>query len=178
MEYNVEQAVEILRNTPTVLRTMLHDVSDVWAYSNYGPDTWSPFDIIGHLIHGERTDWVPRAKIILEHGETQPFEPFDRYAQLETSKGKTRGDLLDEFASIRTENIETLLSMRLTDEQFARRGTHPALGSATLRELLAMWAVHDLNHIAQMAKAMAFQYRDQVGPWLAYASILRPPNPA
>ncbi len=178
MEYNVEQAVEILRNTPTVLRAMLHDVSDVWAYSNYGPDTWSPFDIVGHLIHGERTDWLPRAKIILEHGEAKPFEPFDRYAQLETSKGKTIGDLLDEFESIRAENIDTLLSMRLTDEQFARRGTHPALGSATLRELLTMWTVHDLNHIAQMAKAMAFQYRDQVGPWLAYTSILRPPNPA
>lgn len=178
MEYKVEQAVEILRNTPTVLRTMLHDVSDVWAYSNYGPATWSPFDIVGHLIHGERTDWVPRAKIILEHGEATPFEPFDRYAQLETNKGKTIGDLLDEFESVRAENIETLFAMRLTDDQLARRGTHPALGSATLRELLAMWAVHDLNHIAQMAKAMAFQYRDQVGPWLAYASILRPPDPA
>ena len=138
MEYNVEQAVEILRNTPTVLRTMLHDVSDAWAYSNYGPDTWSPFDIVGHLIHGERTDWVPRAKIILEHGEATPFEPFDRYAQLETNKGKTIGTLLDEFEFIRAENIETLLSMQLTDGQYAGRGTHPTRESAHLRTLCAM----------------------------------------
>jgi hypothetical protein len=177
MEFRVEQAVAILRNTPRVLRILLSDLSEPWVLNNYGADTFSPFDVVGHLIHGEKTDWIPRAKIILEHGESQPFEPFDRYAMYKDSQGKTIEDLLDEFEARRLESIDELLAMNLGEEQLELRGTHPALGRVTMRELLATWVTHDLNHIAQICKAMAFQYRDQVGPWLAYISILKPPNP-
>jgi uncharacterized damage-inducible protein DinB len=177
MKYSVKKAVEVLSNTPNVLATMLRGVSDEWSLSNYGEDTWSAFDIVGHLIHGERADWIPRMRIILEHGESRPFDPFDRYAQVKENKGKTIANLLAEFARLRAENIETLLAMKLTDEQLDKRGTHPALGQVMLRELLSAWVVHDLNHVAQIAKAMAFQYENQVGPWQAYLSILRPPNP-
>jgi len=177
MQYSVNQAIEIIEKTPRVLATMCDGVSDEWTHNNYGPETWSVFDIVGHLIHGEKTDWIPRMRIILEHGESKPFEPFDRFAQFKDSKGKTLADLLSEFESHRRECIETLRSLNLTEQQLDLRGTHPALGPATLRELLAAWVVHDLNHIAQTAKAMAFQYADQVGPWRQYLSVLRPPDP-
>lgn len=173
MEFRIEQAIEILKTTPHVLRASVKDVSDCWVHNNYGEKTFSPFDIVGHLIHGERTDWLVRAKIILEHGESKPFEPFDRYAMYEDSKGKTITELLDTFADLRRENIESLAALNLSEQQLDLRGTHPELGTVTIRNLLAMWAVHDLNHIAQMAKAMAFQYRDKVGPFLEYASILK-----
>lgn len=177
MEFRIDQATEILKNTPSVLRALLSDVSEPWSHNNYGENTFSPFDVVGHLIHGERTDWMPRARIILEHGESKAFEPFDRYAQLEASKGKTIGALLDAFETLRKDNLDALRQMHLTPEQLRLRGSHPALGTVTLENLIATWAVHDLNHFAQIAKAMAFQYRDRVGPWLAYASILKPPNP-
>jgi hypothetical protein len=156
---------------------MLTDLPDPWITSNYGPDTFSPFDVVGHLIHGERTDWIPRARIILEHGESRPFEPFDRYAMYEASRGQSITQLLDTFDTLRRENVQALLNMNLSADDLQKRGTHPALGAVTLGELLAAWVVHDLNHIAQIAKAMAFQYRDQVGPWQAYLSILSPPDP-
>ena len=143
-----------------------------WTHRNYGETTFSPFDVVGHLIHGEKTDWMPRLRIILEHGEEVPFEPFDRFAQSEASRGKTLADLLSEFERLRAENLATLRGLELTPRQLALRGMHPALGSVTAQELIATWVVHDLNHLKQIAKAMAWQYRDDVGPWRAYLPIL------
>lgn len=173
MQFQLDRAIEVLSRTPTVLRSMLGDLSEPWVQSNYGEKTFSPFDVVGHLIHGERTDWMPRAKIILEHGESRPFDTFDRYAMYEASRGKTIGELLDTFESLRRQNVRDLKALGLSESQLALRGTHPQLGPVTMRELLSMWVVHDLNHIAQIAKAMAHQYHDEVGPWLAYASILK-----
>ena len=173
MQLQIPDAIEVLERTPSVLRAMLGGLSDRWVRSNYGDKTFSPFDVVGHLIHGERTDWMVRAKFILEHGDTKPFEPFDRYAMYEASAGKTIGELLDTFDSLRRGNVEDLKTLNLTPEKFSLRGLHPRLGPVTMEALLTMWVVHDLNHIAQIAKAMAFQYRDRVGPWLTDASILR-----
>ena len=177
MKYSVERAVEVLSNTPDVFKTMLRGTGEAWSHNNYGRNTWSVFDIVGHLIHGEKTDWIPRMRIILRYGKSRPFDPFDRFAQETESKGKAISALLAEFARLRGENIEALLAMKLTENELDEYGTHPALGQATLRELLAAWVVHDLNHVSQMAKAMAFQYEEQVGPWRAYLSILKPPDP-
>jgi hypothetical protein len=173
LKFQLEQAIEVLRRTPSVLRSMLSGLSDPWVFNNYGPETFSPFDVVGHLIHGERADWIARARIILEQGEGRTFDPFDRYAMYEASKGKTLAELLDTFESLREENVRTLESMPLTPEKLALRGTHPALGAVTLENLLTTWVVHDLNHVAQIAKAMASQYREAVGPWEAHLSILR-----
>jgi hypothetical protein len=151
---------------------LLRDLPESWVLANEGTDTWSAFDILGHLIHGEETDWVPRAKIILEHGESRAFEPFDRFAQFEKSKGKSTTALLDEFASLRKQNLAALVQMNITQDQLARRGKHPELGSVTIRELLATWVVHDLSHIAQAARVMCKQYSEAVGPWKQYLPIL------
>jgi len=172
MPFEIEHAIEVLERTPAVLRSLLAGLSDHWVRSNYGPETFSPFDVVGHLIHGEKTDWMIRAHVILEHGEAAPFAPFDRYAMYRESEGKSIAALLDEFASLRKQNLDKLRALNLTPEVLDRRGTHPALGRVTLRELLATWVVHDLNHIHQIAKAMAFQYRGEVGPWKEYLSIL------
>ena len=173
MTFKVDQAIEVLSRTPAVLRAMLQGVSEPWIVNNYGKKTFSPFDVVGHLIHGERTDWIPRTRIILEHGVSKPFEPFDRYAQYEHSKGKTIDELLDAFDTLRRENVAELRSMNLTAEQLALRGMHPELGTVTLEQLLATWVVHDLNHIHQLAKCMAFQYRDNMGPWLEWATVIK-----
>lgn len=175
MNYQLDEALEVLTATPEVLRAMLEQKDSKWVLSHYGPKTFSPFDVVGHLIHGEKTDWIPRARNILEHGESRPFEPFDRYAMYEESKGKSIGDLLDEFEELRAQNIGLLRAMNVRPEQLSLTGMHPALGRVTLGQLLATWVVHDLNHIAQIAKAMAFQYGSEVGPWREYLSILRPP---
>lgn len=172
MHYSAGSAIEVLWRTPTVLQSMLGGLSDSWVLSNYGDKTFSPFDVVGHLIHGERTDWIPRARIIFDHGESVPFESFDRHAQYESSEGKTLADLLDTFADLRAANIDALRAMDLTPAKLALRGRHPELGTVTLENHLATWVTHDLNHIAQIAKAMAYQYRSAVGPWLAYISIL------
>lgn len=172
MKFQLDSAIEILERTPGVLRAMLGGVGEPWVMSNYGADTFSPFDVVGHLIHGERTDWMPRTRIILEHGESRPFDPFDRYAMYETSKGKTIGELLDTFESLRRDNVDALRGLALTPEDLARCGTHPELGTVTLENLLATWTLHDLNHIHQIAKAMAYQLRDGVGPWIEYITIL------
>jgi hypothetical protein len=140
--------------------------------SNYGAATFSPFDVVGHLIHGEQTDWMVRVRVILEHGEARPFAPFDRYAMFEASKGKSMTELLRTFALLRAKNLADLRALHLTPEKLDGRGTHPALGGVTLRQLLAAWVVHDLNHLHQIAKAMAFQYQQEVGPWREYLSIL------
>ena len=172
MDFDLKHAIEILGRTPVVLNSLLRDLPESWLVQNEGPETWSPYDVVGHLIHGEETDWIPRAKIILEHGEARPFEPFDRVAMFEKSKGKTITELLDTFARVRAENLRELRTMNLTPALLARRGTHPELGTVTLKQLLATWVVHDLGHIRQVVRVMAKQYRDEVGPWKAYLAIL------
>jgi hypothetical protein len=168
----IADTIAILRNTPGVLRSLLRDLDAKWINNNYGDATFSPFDDVGHLIHGEKADWIPRARMILEFGESRTFEPLDRYAMYEVSKDKSIGDLLDEFESLRHENLRSLHEMILTDADLDRRGKHPELGPVTLRQLLATWPVHDLNHIHQIVKCMAWQYRDEIGPWRAYVGVL------
>src|SRR5215211_6994703 len=172
MNLELEHVTEILRRTPSTLNSLLRDLPEPWLVNNEGPGTWSPYDIIGHLIHGEETDWIPRAKIILDHGETRPFEPFDRVAMFEESKGKPIGELLDTFARLRAENLRELQKLSLTTDLLEKRGMHPELGVVTMKQLLATWVAHDLGHIRQVVRVMAKQYRDEVGPWKAYLSIL------
>ena len=172
MEFELAQAIEILQRTPATLNSLLRDLSEQWLVQNEGPDTWSPYDVMGHLIHGEETDWIPRAKIILEHGETSAFEPFDRVAMFEESKGKSIVELLDTFAQLRAANVRELQSMNLTPDLLGKRGRHPELGVVTLRQLLSTWVVHDLGHIRQVVRVMSKQYGAAVGPWKAYLSIL------
>ena len=172
MEFDLARTLAILERTPATFRALLGGLPDELARANEGPDTFSPFDNLGHLIHGERTDWIPRARIILAQGAERRFTPYDRFAQFRESKGKTSGMLLDELASLRAENLATLRSWKLTDAQLALTGEHPALGTVTLRQLLATWVAHDLGHIAQVARVMAKQYREAVGPWREYLPVL------
>jgi hypothetical protein len=172
MSFSLPDTLDILERTPAVLGALLRGTSTAWHANNEGPGTWSAFDVVGHLIHGEETDWVPRARIILEHGEARPFEPFDRFAQLDRFAGWTLDRLLDRFAELRQANLETVKSWHLTEAQLALPGRHPELGAVTLRQLLATWAVHDLNHIAQIARVLAKRYTEEVGVWRAYLSIL------
>ena len=172
MEFELEQAIEILRRTPATLNSLLRDLPEPWLVHNEGPETWNPYDIVGHLIHGEETDWLPRAKIILDHGQTRPFEPFDRVAMFEKSKGKSIAELLDTFTRLRAENLSELQKLSQTADLLQKRGMHPELGVVTMKQLLATWVVHDLGHIRQVVRVMAKQYRDEVGPWKAYLSIL------
>jgi PAS domain-containing protein len=172
MEFILDDAIRILRRTPETLRALLAALPDQWARCDEGPDTWSPFDVLGHLIHGEKTDWVPRALSILEYGESQVFEPFDRFAQFGDSRGKSLGTLLDEFTALRIKNVETIEALHLTDDELERTGLHPDFGRVTLAQLLATWAVHDLGHIVQISRTMARQYDAQVGPWKKYLRVL------
>jgi uncharacterized damage-inducible protein DinB len=172
MEFLLDQGVEILSRTPETLNRLLRDFPEPWVLSNEGPGTWSAFDVVGHLIHGEKTDWIPRARIILEDGEATAFEPFDRFAQFEASKGKSLSELLDEFEALRKKNLEALGQMNLTPEKLALRGKHPDLGSVTLGQLLATWVAHDLSHIAQAVRVMCRLYSEAVGPWRQYLPIL------
>jgi uncharacterized damage-inducible protein DinB len=152
----------------------LEDLPDTWIRANEGPETWSPFDIVGHLIHGERTDWMERVDILLTHGESRPFTPFDRFAQFEASRGKALPQLLDTFADLRAANLLRLESLMLNPKDFARRGRHPELGQVNLGQLLATWVAHDLNHLGQIARVMGRQYREAVGPWVEYLPLLGP----
>ena len=172
MEFDLDKAMAVLARTPATLWTLVKDLPRDWVDTNEGADTWCPYDVIGHLIHGERADWIARANIILEHGESRPFDPFDRFAQFEESKGKTLGELLEEFAALRERNLAALREMKIGAGDFEKTGQHPALGRVTLKELLATWVTHDLDHIAQVARTMAKQYASEVGPWQAYISIL------
>jgi hypothetical protein len=172
MKYSVDKSYEILERTPLVLQTLLSNLDDDWTLSNEGPETFSPFDVIGHLIHGERTDWAIRAKIILEFGLSKPFIPWDRFAQYEVSKGKTLAQLLDEFAEVRKENLQWLKSVDLSENDLEKKGMHPVLGEVTLRNLLTTWVVHDLTHIAQITRVMAKQYKEEMGPWPEFFRIL------
>src|SRR5262245_8843832 len=171
-QFNLDDAVAMLERTPTSLKSLLEDLPENWTQATEGEGTWSPYDVIGHLIHGERTDWVPRAQQIIA-GRTQPFEPFDRFAQLKESQGKSLNQLLQTFAELRRRNLTTLRLMNLTPKDFAREGLHPALGKVTLGQLLATWVVHDLDHVTQIARTMAKAYTDATGPWIEYLSILR-----
>jgi hypothetical protein len=177
MEFNLHSAERILVRTPLVLRGMLSGLPDSLVQANYGPETWSPHEIIGHLIHGEKTDWIPRARLIMHAGEAVAFEPFDRDGHVALCREKSPAELLDVFESVRIANLTELRSMNLKPADLTRRGRHPGLGPVTLSQLLATWAVHDLNHIAQVCKGLAFQHLGDVGPWEAYLSILAPPSP-
>ena len=172
MRFAPDDAIPILRRMPAVLRALLSDVPEPWVRGTEGPDTWSPFDIVGHLIHGERTDWMVRTDILLKHGEARAFTPFDRFAQFEASRGKTLAELLDTFAELRAANLQRLESLQLGPEDLLRRGRHPELGPCTLSELLATWVVHDLSHLTQIARVMGKQYLEAVGPWRAYLPML------
>lgn len=173
MSHDLQDTIALLERTPRVLDTLLRDLPATWTHRDEGDKTWSAFDVIGHLIHGERTDWIPRTKMILELGDTRPFERFDRFAQSRESDGKTLPQLLDTFASARSESLTTLRALNLTPADLARRGQHPALGPVTLSQLLATWAAHDLTHLHQISRVMAHQYRDAVGPWTAYLGVMQ-----
>ena len=172
MALDLQQTVALLSHTPSALNALLRDLPQTWTLGNEGGKTWSPFDIVGHLIHGECTDWMARARIILQYGESRAFDPFDRLAQERESQGKSLGELLDEFGLLRSENLNALRAMNLQQSDFDRRGRHPELGVVTLSQLLATWAVHDLTHLHQLSRVMAYQYTDLVGPWNAYLGVL------
>ena len=172
-EFSLAEARALLSRTPATLSALLRGLPDMWVRRNEGRDTWSAFDIMGHLIVGERTDWIPRLRIILEKGEARQFDPVDRLAQFDESQGKSLDQLLDDFASLRRENLAALQTLNLQHEDWTRRGKHPSLGVVTLSELVATWAVHDLTHIHQLSRVMAHQYRNAVGPWSAYLGVLQ-----
>ena len=173
MEQNLPDTISLLARTPVTLNALLRDLPETWTRRNEGENTWSVFDVVGHLIHGERTDWMPRARIVLQSGEARTFEPFDRWAQARESQGKSLEQLLDEFARLRSESLSELRGLNLRPEDFARRGRHPALGVVTLSELLAAWAAHDLTHLHQISRIMAHQYREAVGPWSKFLGVLQ-----
>lgn len=173
MEHNLDHTLALLARTPAALNVLLRDLPEMWTHRNEGEGTWSAFDIVGHLIHGERTDWMPRTKRLLQSGETQPFDPFDRLGHVRESEGKSLTELLDEFARLRSENLDELRALNLRQEDLKRRGRHPALGVVTLSELLATWAAHDLTHLHQLSRVMAHQYRQAVGPWSKYLGVLQ-----
>ncbi|MBA3948908.1 MAG: DinB family protein [Acidobacteria bacterium] len=166
------EGLAILSRTPAAIDAMLRGLPEGWLAAHEGGETWSPFDIVGHLIHGERADWIARARVLLEYGPARPFDKFDRFAQFAASEGRTLDSLLDEFAALRRESLATLEAMRLTDADLEREGRHPELGAVTLRNLLATWVAHDLDHVAQIARVLARQYSDEVGPWRAYMRII------
>ncbi len=171
--FQLEKAIEILTQTPTTIKSLLGNLSDDWTLSKENSESWSPFDVIGHYIHGEQTDWIPRSEMILAQGENVTFESFDRFAQFEISKGKTLHELLETFANLRDKNLQMLKSWNLTDEQLQLTGIHPELGEVTLEQLLATWAVHDLTHIRHIVQILAKNYAENVGVWKAYLSILQ-----
>ena len=172
MEFELDKAKEVLRRTPATLNALLNGLPDDWALATEGPETFSPYDVIGHLIEGEENDWITRAKIILEQGETKPFDKFERFAMYEKSKGKSLPELLARFEQLRGENLRQLDEMNLTPELLQKQGAHPALGVVTLSQLLSAWVVHDLGHIRQIVRVMAKQYREAIGPWTTYLTIV------
>jgi uncharacterized damage-inducible protein DinB len=173
VNFSLEKSIQILERTPEVLHLMLSNLSDDWTTKNESEGTWSVYDIIGHLIHGEKTDWMPRAEIILSENADKNFRPFDRFAQFEESKGQSLTQLLEEFKNLRKKNIDELRSKKITEQKFALTGIHPAFGEVSLSQLLSTWVVHDLNHIAQISRVMAKQYKAAVGPWVEYLGILK-----
>jgi DinB superfamily len=174
MRYDPALAIPVLERTSGVLRALLDGLPAEWTDAREGPESWSPYDVVGHLIHGERTDWIPRAEMILRVGEAQPFPPFDRVAMFRASTGKPLAELLDIFARLRAENVARLRALALTPADLERRGRHPELGPVTLGQHLATWVAHDLSHIRQIVRVMGRQYTEAVGPWTAYLPMLRP----
>lgn len=172
MQFDLKRSIEILSRTPFVIETLLDGVSNEWLMNNEGENTWSPFDIIGHLIHGEKTDWITRMEIILSNDIDKSFSPFDRFAQFEVSKGKDFSQLIDTFKTLRKKNIEILIAKNISVNDLEKKGIHPVFGEVTLEALLATWTAHDLGHIAQIARVMAKQYTDEVGPWKQFLPIL------
>ncbi len=172
MNFTIEKSIEILERTPEVLEAMLKNISAEWTEKTEGGETWSVFDVLGHLVHGEKTDWIPRVEIILSDRQDKTFEPFERFAQFEESKGKTLPELLDEFKRLRKKNIDVLRSKKLTGKNLKEKGVHPAFGEVTLAQLISTWTVHDLDHVAQISRVMAKQYKEEVGPWIDYLRIL------
>jgi hypothetical protein len=177
-EFKLSEAVEFLSRTPAALSALLRGLPEFWVRANEGKDaegkdSWSPYDIVGHLVYAERADWVPRVRTILEHGEARAFEPFDRFAQLKEDKSRPLGQLLDDFARLRKDNLAAVQALNLSGTDLAKRGKHPSLGVVKLSELLATWAAHDLTHLHQLSRVMAYQYRDAVGPWTAYLGVLK-----
>jgi hypothetical protein len=172
MEHNLQETISLLARTPAALNALLRDLPETWTMRNEGENTWSPFEVVAHLIYGERTDWMPRMRMTLQFGESRAFEPFDRSGHIPESHGKSLEQLLDTFARLRLENLAELHALNLRPEQLALRGRHPALGVVTLSQLLATWPIHDLTHLHQISRVMAHQYRDAVGPWSKYLGVL------
>jgi hypothetical protein len=172
--YSLPEATALLARTPGILRAWLAGLPDAWGRATEGPDTWSAYDVVGHLIHGERTDWIPRAEHILAKGASEPFPPFDREAMFDASRGKSLAELLDTFDALRSESLARLGALCLAEADLDRRGLHPDLGTVTLRQHLATWVAHDLSHLAQVARVMASGYEEEVGPWRAYLSVFSP----
>ena len=172
MQFDLATGIAVLERTPRTLTAMLGGLTSAWTDATEGPETWSPYVILGHLIHGERSDWIPRVRIVLAQQDDRRFTPYDRAAQFRESEGKSMSDLLDEFAQLRAENLAPLTSWHLSDSELGLTGVHPEFGDVTLRQLLATWVGHDLGHIAQIARVMAKQYRDAIGPWRAYLPIM------
>ena len=173
MEFSIEKSVEILERTPKTLEVLLNGLSDDWIYNNEGEDTWCVFDVIGHLVHGEKTDWMERTLIILSSDGNKTFAPFDRFAQFKDSKGKSLQQLLEEFQELRTSNLQILKDLQISDSDMKKTGIHPNFGQVTLEQLLSTWVVHDLNHLSQISRVLAKQYKDSVGSWEAYLRILK-----
>jgi hypothetical protein len=173
MEHNLHQTTSLLARTPATLNALLRDLPEAWTLRNEGENTWSVFDVVAHLIYGERADWIPRARLILQFGESRAFETFDRKGHIQASQGKTLAQLLDEFARVRSESMDQLRGMNLGPEDLERRGRHPAFGPVTLSQHLASWAAHDLTHLHQISRIMAHQYREAVGPWRDYLGVLK-----
>jgi hypothetical protein len=173
MEHNLQHTISLLTRTPATLNALLRDLPEAWTARNEGENTWSACEVVAHLIYGERTDWMPRAWIILQFGETRAFEPFDRAGHVRESQGKSLVQLLDEFARLRSESLDQLRALNLRPEDLERLGRHPAFGPVTLSQHLASWAGHDLTHLHQISRIMAHQYREAVGPWSAYLGVLQ-----
>ncbi len=173
MNFDLNKSIELLTRTPLVYKTLLFDLQSDWDAINEGPETWSAFDIIGHLIHGEKTDWIPRAELILNSDSTPTFKPFDRFAQKELSQNKTTEELLLEFQELRTNNLNTLQSWKLTSQDLVKQGIHPELGIITLKELISTWTIHDLGHLNQLSRVLIKHYKTDVGPWKQYSKLLK-----
>lgn len=172
-QHNLQNTIALLERTPKVLDALLRDLPQEWTHRNEGEGTWSAYDIVGHLIHGEKTDWIPRTQRLLEFGQSKPFDKFDREAQFRDSQGQTLPQLLDEFAKLRAEALAELRALNLKPEDLAKRGMHQALGPVTLSELLASWAAHDLSHLHQLSRVMAHQYREAIGPWTKFMGVMQ-----
>ncbi len=170
---SLDATIALLARTPASLDALLRGLPGVWTLSNEGDGTWTAFDVVGHLNHCERADWMPRARIILDYGDTRPFAPLDRFAQVEESRGKSLDRLLTEFAQLRAVNLRQLHDWNLTPADLGKPGRHPALGPVTLSQLLAAWAVHDMTHLHQLSRLMAHQCRDDVGPWSRFLGVLQ-----